>query len=419
MPGPLRRAASACSTSTDSPTASTRASCAASTTTRRPPSRSSSGHLGAQNAILGGGRYDDMMKELRRARHLRHRLRHGHRAPGRWPPPRAPRPARRALYRRRARRGGREGRPGAGPVFRAQRRRMPGRVRGPGHRRRSSKPGRQAQGGLGPDPRRGRAGRRARFGLKDMADRRPGRRHPATSAVGVPRGQLIVPAESMSAQPWLDELARSSGAHPLLRRACGPAARRARGRRCCGWVHKTPRHGPPRLRRPARPRGPGPGGLRVRPARAAPRTAKQLARRVRGRRPRPRPPPAPSRQHGHADRRGRGRGARAPACFAASKVPPFVVADAAARPPRSCACKYRYLDLRRPRHAAPHPASATEADAGRPELPRPATASSEIETPILTKPTPEGRPRLPRPQPRLSRAVSTPCPSRPSSSSRP
>ena len=51
--------------------------------------------------------------------------------------------------------------------------------------------------------------------------------------------------------------------------------------------------------------------------------------------------------------------------------------------------QYRYLDLRRP-IAAAHADPAAPAEQGHPRLPRRAAASSEIETPLLGKSTPEG-----------------------------
>ena len=54
--------------------------CAASTTTRARRSRCWPGSIGAQNALLGGGRYDGLVKHLGGPDRVGHRLRRGHRA---------------------------------------------------------------------------------------------------------------------------------------------------------------------------------------------------------------------------------------------------------------------------------------------------------------------------------------------------
>ena len=113
-------------------------------------------------------------------------------------------------------------------------------------------------------------------------------------------------------------------------------------------------------------------------------------------------------QQGHRHGRGRGRSRAQLHIFAASKVPPFVVAD----PPQASEETAAEVPLPGPapaRDAAPYPAAAP-----RPPWPRRNYSSRhgflEIETPILAKSDARGRPRLPGPQPDVPRPLLRPAP---------
>ncbi len=109
--------------------------------------------IGAQNALLGGGRYDDMMKDFGGpdicgtgfAMGIERVLSVAELAP----------PARKMLYLAYLGDRGQDGGVGPGPLFPVERRRVPGRIQGPGHEG-AFRPGQQAPGVLGPHRRRGR-----------------------------------------------------------------------------------------------------------------------------------------------------------------------------------------------------------------------------------------------------------------------
>ncbi len=146
-----------------------------------------SSHLGAQNALLGGGRYDDMMKDfggpdvcgtgfamgIERVLSVAAIAAAGAEVP----------------LCRLSRRRRQEGRADAGPLLPGERRRVPDRVQGPGDEG-PLRPGQQAPGRLGPHRRRGRDGQ-GPLRPQDDGDRPPGRRHPG-GAPGPPPRKLTV-----------------------------------------------------------------------------------------------------------------------------------------------------------------------------------------------------------------------------------
>ena len=162
--------------------------------------------------------------------------------------------------------------------------------------------------------------------------------------------------------------------------------------RLCGWVATVPRPRRRHLHRPARPLRPDAGGLRPR---ATPRRRTTVARRMRAR--------VRHRRVAASSRRAR-RTWRTPSCRPArsrsasddvevlnkAKTPPFALDDEPASvdedaPPAS----YRYLDLRR----AACSDNLRAAPPDRPGDPRRTSTTAgfiEVETPILTKSTPEG-----------------------------
>ncbi|MCK7472397.1 MAG: hypothetical protein MZV49_00010 [Rhodopseudomonas palustris] len=186
-------------------------------------------------------------------------------------------------------------------------------------------------------------------------------------------------------QPWWTSWA--TGRAPTRAASCGPRTSGARSS-LLGWVHKVRDLGHLVFLDLRDRDGPDAGGRRGR--RACATAAKHLRAEfvvgVRGRRPRR---ARPRRQREDADRRGRGRGASSCKLLSRGEGAAVRRRRRRRRPPRSCACKYRYLDLRRPGAAARTSASATGSTlAVRKYLD--SQGFLEIETPMLTKSTPEG-----------------------------
>ena len=152
------------------------------------------------------------------------------------------------------------------------------------------------------------------------------------------------------------------------------------------------------LHRPPRPARDHPGrdrrGRCARGARDGQRAAQRVRRRVRGR---GRAAPAGHREREARDRRHRAAGARRSTILNESKTPPFYVNDPDAPIDESLRLKYRYLDIRRERDAAP-PAPAQPARPGDPRgPPRERLRRGRDADPHQVDA--RGRPRLHRPAP--------------------
>ena len=166
------------------------------------------------------------------------------------------------------------------------------------------------------------------------------------------------------------------------------------------WRRHLPEPARPQRHRPGR----GDARVRARGGTGARSRAQRVGRGGRGRRG---PPRARERQPGPAHRRGRGDRPRCAKVLSRSEPLPFAL-DGKAEVSEEVRLRYRYLDLRRPELQQQLPAPPP-GDARGPRNYFHEHGFVDVETPILTKSTPEGARDFLVPSPRAPRQLLRPA----------